>query len=475
MNVTLRPLSRCALLALALAALPACEAVITGCAGNPTAPGCEGVAGQGELTGTLGTSRTLRPETTYVLKGYVKVAAGATLTILPGTRIVGDSLTPGSALFVLRGARLVAEGTADAPIVFTSQRAPGARRPGDWGGIVLIGRGIINRTAQTILTEGPQDASQNYAGGTDNGDDSGRLRYVRVEYAGYDVTGTGQELNSLSMYAVGRGTQLENVQSLAGLDDSFEWWGGAVDGKYLLSVEAGDDHFDWTEGYQGRNQFLIAFQNQQLQPRPGTGSNSSDPRGFEGDGCDPAPGSGCTLAADTGSTPLSNPTFGNFTLVGFRQIPPTEGNGMVLRRGTAGGFYNGVVVRWKGTGLNVRDAFTNRNRIAGRLEVKCMVFGDNGKNYDDETSTSFGKKSFFAADGHREADGAAAGLFASLDPTSPDFTPAAGSLLATGGCNVPNARLTGYLYGWATTTYVGATNPNGVNQWWLGWTSYATS
>ena len=198
---------------------------------------------------------------------------------------------------MLRGARIVANGTAQNPIVFTSQRAAPNRRPGDWGGIVIVGRGIINRTGATILTEGPAGVSENYAGGTDNNDNSGTLRYVRIEFAGYDVSsGQGQELNSLSMYAVGRGTTLEYVQSMAGLDDSFEWWGGAVDGRYLVSYESGDDHFDWTEGYRGRNQFLVAYQSTRLTPRTGTGVLGSDPRGFEGDGCDPAV-AGCALSA----------------------------------------------------------------------------------------------------------------------------------------------------------------------------------
>jgi hypothetical protein len=438
-------------------------------------PGCVIPAGSGELSGTLGADRTLYAETTYVLKGYVKVAAGATLTVRPGTRIVGDTTVAGSSLFVLRGARLMAEGTQAQPIVFTSQRAAGNRKPGDWGGIIIVGNGIINRASASILTEGPAEASQNYAGGSNNGDNSGSLRYVRIEFAGYDVTGTGQELNSLSSYAVGRGTRYEYIQTVAGLDDSFEWWGGAVDARYLLSYESGDDHFDWTEGYQGRNQFLIAFQNTRLDPRPGTGTNSSDPRGFEGDGCDPGV-SGCTLTADTASTPFSNPVFANFTLVGYPATPATEGNGMVLRRGTAGTFYNGVVARWKATGLNVRDAFTNRNRTLGRLDVKSLVFAENGSNYDSEASAFFGKASNFAGAGNREQAGAASALFVSLSTGSPDWTPAAGSILATGGASVPADRVSGFVPGaWSNTTWVGAVDPSGANKWWQGWTVFVTN
>src|ERR671916_841658 len=237
------------------------------------------------LTGNYTTDRTLYADTLYTLQGYVKFGGGSPLTIQPGTTIVGDPAVKGSSLWILRGSSIDAQGTAEAPIVFTSGKPAGSRAPGDWGGILIIGNGVINRTPP-VLTEGPQGFTEDYSGGTDNTDNSGTLRYVRIEFAGYDVSnGAGQELNSLSMYAVGSGTTLEYVQSLAGLDDSFEWWGGAVDGRYLVSYEAGDDHFDWTEGYRGRNQFLIAFQSARLDPAPNAGVPASDPEGFEADGC----------------------------------------------------------------------------------------------------------------------------------------------------------------------------------------------
>ncbi|HEX7337202.1 MAG TPA: fibronectin type III domain-containing protein, partial [Gemmatimonadales bacterium] len=245
-----------------------------------------GTAGEAvdTLEGSITADRTLSADTLYVLKGYVKVASGATITIPAGTTIVGDTATLGSSLWILRGAQIDAQGTAEAPIVFTSGKPEGSRAPGDWGGLLIIGNGIINRSGE-VLTEGPQGVTEVYSGGNNNADNSGTLRYVRIEFAGYDVSGgAGQELNSLSMYAVGSGTTLEFVQSMAGLDDSFEWWGGAVDGRYLISYESGDEHFDWTEGYRGRNQFLIGFQSTRLDPAPDAGGQSSDPEGFEADG-----------------------------------------------------------------------------------------------------------------------------------------------------------------------------------------------
>src|SRR5690606_14315932 len=242
-------------------------------------------------TGPITTDRTLTSDKVWVLQGYVKVTDGATLTIEPGTKIVGDFETKGGSLWILRGSRIVAQGTAASPIVFTSEQPAGSRKPGDWGGLIIIGNGVSNRSG-VIETEGPTGVTEQYSGGTDNSDDSGVLRYVRIEFAGYDVTGTGQELNALSSYAVGKGTTYEYIQTLAGLDDSFEYWGGAVDGRYLVSLESGDDHFDWTEGYRGRNQFVIAYQSTRLQPAPGSGGISSDPQGMEADGC-PAGDAGC--------------------------------------------------------------------------------------------------------------------------------------------------------------------------------------
>jgi hypothetical protein len=246
------------------------------------------VDGGGELVDTIDaditSDLTLTADTRWILSGFIKVASGATLTIEAGTTIVGDTAVTGSSLWILRGAQIDAQGTAEAPIVFTSGRPDGSRAPGDWGGLLIVGNGEINRS--TAETEGPGGEIETYSGGTDNTDNSGTLRYVRIEFAGFDVSnGDGQELNSLSLYAVGSGTTLEYVQSLAGLDDSFEWWGGAVDGRFLVSYESGDDHFDWSEGYRGRNQFLIGFQSVRLDPAPDAGVPSGDPQGFEADGC----------------------------------------------------------------------------------------------------------------------------------------------------------------------------------------------
>lgn len=426
------------------------------------------------LTGFITASRTLYADTLYTLSGYVKVINNAELTIQAGTRIEGDFSVKGSSLWILKGSKLTANGTLAAPIVFTSAQPAGSRKPGDWGGIIIIGNGISNRLG-VIFTEGPQGVTEPYSAGTDNSDNSGTLRYVRIEFAGYDVTGTGQELNALSSYAVGRGTTYEYIQALAGLDDSFEFWGGAVDGRYLVSYESGDDHFDWTEGYRGRLQFLIAYQSVRLQPAPGTGGISSDPQGMEGDGC-PSGEAGCD--AGNAQQPYSLPVFANFTLIGTGTGATASSSGdigMVIRRGSAGFFTHGIVARWQRQGLTVRDSKTNEHlTVTDSLNIVNILFAENATNYDADAGANFGKAAVFAADNHVEAAGTAASLFISLAAPF-DWTPAAASPAATVGTAVAiPAEYTAAFFGGVLTpgTYFGAASPSGP-KWWEGWTNYA--
>ncbi|MGH7720763.1 MAG: hypothetical protein ACREON_18190, partial [Gemmatimonadaceae bacterium] len=426
-------------------------------------------------------------ETTYTLTGFVHVASGATLTIEPGTTIRG---TLGSALFVLPGGRISAVGRADAPIVFTSDQPAGSRRPGDWGGLILIGRGIINRTG-AIELEGTGTSPTNpvirYDGGTDNADNSGTLSYVRVEFAGFGPA-TNQELNSFTFAAVGSGTTLDHLQSLAGLDDSFEWFGGAVDGKFLVSYESGDDHFDAAEGYVGRNQFLIAFQSTFLEPRAGSGSPSGDPQGFEIDNCGSASGSGC--AAGFASTPLTIPLFANFTVIGAGPNAFTTGNssgiGIVLRRGAAGYFVNGVIARWPRAAISLRDPETQARFTAGDAVVRNVsvvetgvVAGTNAPAFEGGT----GRFTIDATANNIVAEAgatAASSIFTALPATSTvptaaglDFSLVTGAAARTGGFSPFTGPIQAKGATFVTgTAYRGAWDPAG-SKWWQGWTSYA--
>jgi hypothetical protein len=454
-----------------------------------------GTVGTITLAGNITTSQTLDRDYLYVLRGFVKVQNGATLTIEDGTRIVGDQTVPGSALFIMRGARIEALGTAANPVVFTSQRAASSRKPGDWGGLIIVGNATINRSG-TPIVEGSAAAIENggppgisYGEGTTDTDNSGTLRYVRVEFGGYAVL-DGVELNSFTFAAVGSGTTVEYLQSMAGLDDSFEWFGGTVNSRYLVSYESGDDHFDAAEGFRGKNQFLIAMQSVQIPPQPGTGTLASDPQGFEIDGCS-ASTAGCNApAAGTSAQsahPFTMPVFANFTVVGTGDAASSGssgGNGMVVRVGTGGTFINGIVARWPRSGISLRDSTTFNRESADSLVLGGVLFAQNGVgvggNFDTPTLP------FTDADvearvgsGIESNAGTAASLFTLLphvgvEPSvaSLDWTPPAGSAGATGGLNaftgVIAARAGTFI---VPTAYRGAAAPGGT-KWWSGWTVY---
>jgi hypothetical protein len=444
---------------------------------------------QAVLRGDIAASRTLSAETTYVLSGFVKVRSGATLTIPPGTRLVGDSTVPGSLLMIARGARIDARGTEQLPIVFTSQRPAGRRAPGDWGGLVLVGNAPVSRATAFARTMGvvgsATQAPESYGGGTSAGDDSGVLRYVRVEFAGAEVP-TGSDaipaaVGAFSLYAVGRGTTLEYLQAVSSLGSGFQWFGGTVDGRHLVSYESGDDHFAWSEGYQGRNQFVIGFQSHEPTPRAGAGLVSTTPRGFQGYGCDPNV-EGCATFTQA---PISEPVFANFTLVGPGAAGFTapqardQSHGIVVRRGSGGTLVNGVVTRWQAQGLSVRESVTDTLRQRDSLYLGGVLLTDNQLGaFDAPGGAGFGTAANFP--GAVAGTNAAASLFAALPTGVPttatlDWTPTA--VLQGGGLAAFPARVAARVNGFfggtlATTPYRGAAAPAGP-RWWQGWTTYA--
>lgn len=425
------------------------------------------------ISSNITANRTLHADTTYTLSGFIQVPAGVTLTIQPGTTILGDYNTVGSSLFILRGGRIDACGTASAPIVFTSSQAEGSRMPGDWGGLVIVGNAAINRGADTQL-EGTGSSAQNpaviYGGGTADTDDSGRLCYVRVEFAGYAIS-ADNELNAFTFAAVGSGTRLEYLQALAGLDDHFEWFGGTVDSKYLVSYESGDDHFDASEGYRGRSQFMIAYQSKVLTPRAGAGGVSGDPQGIENDGC---AGSNCLNGQE--SQPFTQPLWANFTLIGTGPgfVDATSGgHGMVIRRGAAGYYLNGVVARWPKSALSVRDATTMQRYTDGRMLIANILAAEVGELLHT------GQQAYDVATNNVvSAANSAASLFTLLpmDPTSGtqfDWSPAPNAPQRTGGMTTFPASIATRAGTFITATaYRGAADPAGP-KWWEGWTNYA--
>ncbi|HEY0136744.1 MAG TPA: protein kinase [Nannocystis sp.] len=283
-----------------------------------------------ELSGEIEGDARLTCDKRYRLSFLTFVRPGATLTIDPGTTIVGDLATRG-ALVVQPGARLIAEGTAERPIVFTSAAPEGQRQAGDWGGLLLLGRAPINLQdahGRSIRgrVEGIADGGE--YGGDDPNDSSGVLRHVRIEYSGVAL-GPNNEINGLTLAGVGRGTRVDHVQVRHSADDCFEFFGGTVDASHLLCQDPGDDGFDWDLGYTGRLQFLL------MRSAGGHGGH-----GLEGDN-DPS---------GSDHAPVSAPQIYNATLCGG----DSRGHGLLLRHRSQATVGNAIFAGFAG-GLEVRD------------------------------------------------------------------------------------------------------------------------
>lgn len=197
------------------------------------------------LSGNINTTTTLTSDKVWTLKGYVYVTDGAKLIIQAGTIIVSDIAEKG-ALCVERGAQIIAEGTSTKPIVFTSGKPEGQRAPGDWGGIVILGRAKTNRSSEPTIEGGVGRAY----GGTNDADNSGVLKYIRIEYAGIAAM-PNSEINALTLGGVGSATTIENVQTIYANDDAFEFFGGTVSCKNLYAYATADDDYDFDFGYTG--------------------------------------------------------------------------------------------------------------------------------------------------------------------------------------------------------------------------------
>lgn len=247
--------------------------------------------GNGDAEFVFSGKQTLK-KGTYILKGWVYIADGAELTIEPGTVIKGDKQTKAS-LICERGGKLIAQGTESEPIVFTSEEAAGSRKPGDWGGIILCGKAKNNQQEQQI-EGGPRTKH----GGNDDSDNSGVLSYVRIEFAGYPFQ-KDKEINGLTLGSVGNGTKIDHVQVSYTNDDSFEWFGGSVNCKYLVAYHGWDDDFDTDNGYSGAVQYGLVVRDARI-------ADTSQSNGFESD----------NNAGGSDVSPYTNATFSNITVIG---------------------------------------------------------------------------------------------------------------------------------------------------------------
>ena len=459
--------------------LPACNRILFNEDGSENADGH--VIGNGDQEIVFTGHQTIK-KGTYTLKGWVYVADGAELTIEPGTIIKGDKGTK-AALIVERGGKLIARGTESQPIVFTSAQPAGSRRPGDWGGVIICGRAHNNQTEMQI-EGGPRTRH----GGDNDADNSGVLSYVRIEFAGYPFK-ADQEINGLTLGSVGSGTTIDHVQVSFSNDDSFEWFGGSVNCRYLVAFKGWDDDFDTDNGFSGNVQFGLAVRDPRI-------ADQSQSNGFESDNC----ADGATVA------PYTTATFSNITFVGPKtaadfnndlsyitagDVFPGNGSGlgrfqaaMQIRRSSRLNCVNSVVTDWpigllldgeKGNtiaqaqsgALRLQHIYFANMDIVGSDANKCYVdkeYDFTAKAVKENSTQSFSHTFFEAQEGNRYFADKSAMLLTDTKGVGVPFMPMAGS-------NLFGAQSFTGMDSWFTAVgYIGAF---GAGDTWLdSWTNF---
>jgi hypothetical protein len=448
--------------------------LLAGCGEEPipTPPG-----GENPGTSAVSVSANITQDTTwtadkvYTLTQYIFVEGG-TLTIEAGTKVLGGQ---GSALVVTRGAKLNAVGTSDKPIVFTSSLAEGSRKPGDWGGVVLLGRAKINTTGGVGNIEGfvtnSADERTKY-GGDDDTHDCGKLKYARIEFAGYQLA-PNNELNGLTTGACGSKTEIDYVQVHKGADDGVEMFGGTANLKHIVITQPDDDGLDYDVGYTGKVQFLVLQQN-----------TTVGNRGIEASG----------NSSNNTLTPRSMPEIWNASFIGSGRAVAASGTkqeGLVFNTGAGVKLRNSLVVNFADQAVDVDGKASVGMFEAGSLSIQNTFFYS---NRGDTTSIPYAanpvKDSAGAvtnADASRFANDSIfkepeqflvaalhnqvvdAKLTASQDLKAPNFAPQTGSLALTAeNAAVPPAD--GFFD--TSARFVGAV---GTSNWLAGWTAYPES
>jgi hypothetical protein len=379
------------------------------------------------ITTNITTNTTWTAGNVYLLQGQIYVKNNATLTIEPGTIIMGDKAVQGSGLFITKGAKLMAQGTVNAPIVFTSNQPVGSRAAGDWGGLIILGKGANNQTNGIANIEGLAPTTDTeFGGGTtpDNNDNSGKLTFVRVEFPGYAYQ-TDKEINGITFGSVGSGTEVNFVQVSFSNDDAFEWFGGSVNAKHLVSYRNLDDDFDTDYGFSGNIQFGLIVRDPNIADNPAISTSE----GFESDN------------DATGSTnnPQTNATFSNITAIG-----PYRGNtsntiatgyrrGARIRKNSALDIRNSIFMDFQ-RGIFIDGTACEANATNGLIIYKNNIVAGNsaGKVTERTASSTFAIQAWFAA-GMNDSIASTAGILTTpYNYLAPDYRPAASSPLLSG-------------------------------------------
>lgn len=399
------------------------DAVASTCPDHPAVTDMGAVCAiTGPDTAPITQNLTLTANNQYLLAGPVFIgndSATTVLTIEPGVTIYGGD---GSFLLIQRGSRIEANGTAAAPIVMTSAKAVGQRGASDWGGLILNGRAPINFGDASGTAQG--EAGTGTYGGNMASDNSGTLRYVRVEFAGNKVDAEN-ELNGIAFQGVGSGTTVEYIQTHLTSDDGVEFFGGTVSVKYLVVTGADDDSIDWVGGWSGNVQFAVVEQK--------AGSGLEAERGIEAD----------NFEGNHAATPVSAPVLSNLTLIGRTG---NNAQGVEFRRGTRAQLHNSIITGWGGPCLRVSNDQTIANVTAGTLAVNNLVLNCG------------------AALAGAAVDLAAAGNVVTADPMLTGWAPGASSPARNIGAGPTGSFFT-------AVTYAGALD--GTTDWTAGWTTSA--
>ena len=416
------------------------------------------------VSGRITSDTTFSADSLWLLDGAVFVDEPARLTIEAGTEIFGRSETNGT-LVISQGAQILANGTAEAPIVMTSDQEIGERARADWGGLIINGRAPLNVPGG----EGEGEGGTGVYGGTNPNDDSGHLYYVRVEFAGTELS-PDNELNGIAFQGVGRNTEVDHIMVKFNKDDGLEFFGGTVEVKHVICFAIADDSFDWTDGWQGKGQFMIAMQ---------MGDDADN--GFESD----------NNGDNNNLTPRSDPTLYNVTLIGDPyDFPGDESDiGMLLREGTAATIRNFIITGFKEASIDIDHSATFDQVANGELTLEngliygnCLVDGCEEQfktDSDDEEAAKTTREIVTGSPNVQLIDpeiGEPAHLCAFCpydveDPTR-NFAPREMSPAVNGQVPPATPPNDGFF---EVTTFIGAVGPagSGHEDWFKGWTDFA--
>jgi len=427
------------------------------------------------LEGRISENRTLKASYTYKLRGLVYVTNGAILTIEPGTKIVGEKGKNGG-LIITRSCKIIADGTVSKPIVFTSEEATPQR--GDWSGLVILGNAPTNASFNGVAGIGEIEGGINNSDGLglygtpatqaqNPADNSGILRYVRVEYAGYAFL-PDKEINGLTFGGVGNQTIVDNVQVSYANDDSFEWFGGTVNCTHLISYKTLDDDFDTDNGYSGKVQFGIVVRDSSV-------ADISKSEAFESD----------NDANGSSLLPQTSVVFSNITVMGPKATLANTGNslfvwGAQIRRNSSMSLFNSIIMGFpNGLYIDATKGIPTDNNIPTSLFVQnniiagCtnpVIYSISGNSnvplIPNTTATINGWYNTPAYGNSILTNNTDVMLTAPFNYATPDFNPMAGSPALSGG-SFTNPKL---LTGFTAVSFKGACAAG--DTWWKNWTKF---